>query len=130
MLKNKAARESVKAALQPLIDNNIVKDVYTAKPSGLSPEELPVISVYFDDGDIVERGISATETGALLTVEVLTKEITNVDDELDAIAQQALDVLNASLPAGFSLFNHVSFSYLRDPESALAALLNNFNCKF
>lgn len=131
MLKNKQARQALAAVLQPMKDNATVLEIYRSKPSGLvADEDLPCISIYFDDGDIVERGLSGSETAAQIIMEVLAKDINNVDDLLDNISEEALNLLKQSLPAGFTLLDHSGFSYLRDSESAMAAKIDTFNCKF
>lgn len=128
--KVKAFRQQIADALLPLQQSNVVKEIFTCKASGLDAQEhLPALQVYFDDGDI-EGDLSRRKINSPLKIEILLRDSFDIDDKLDDIGEQVEPIIAAlPLPVG-SYLDLQAFSYLRDPDSALGALVLTYDCKF
>lgn len=128
--KVKAFRQRIADALLPLMQSGVVKEIFTCKASGLDAQEhLPALQVYFDDGDI-EGDLSRSKINSPLKIEILLRDSFDIDDKLDDIGAQVEPII-AELPLPDGCFLALqAFGYLRDPDSALGALILTYDCKF
>ncbi|GBL02933.1 phage tail terminator protein [Glaciecola sp. KUL10] len=123
-----ATRQQIRLAVKRLIANR-VKTCFDFRPGQLHETELPVASIFFENGDTdrdyQEQGVT---TGRLL-IEINARTSGAIDIELDLmgslIESDIRSVVN--LDGLVHLIQRNGFQYDRDPESLDASLTLFFN---
>lgn len=127
--KTKAFRASVAALFTVLKDDGVIKEIFTCKASGLDAQEhLPALQVYFDGGD-VETDLSRSKVNSPLNIEILLRDSFEIDDKLDDIGALVEEIMQNAELNGF-FYQLQGFNYLRDPDTALGALVLTYESKF
>lgn len=111
-----------------------LKTVYSSKVMNLvADHHIPCVQVYFEDGTvdlIYLQGLE--ENDAILQVEIIASDATNVDDRLDEIAAVIEPALkeHSKLSGLVAQLTLKGFGYTRDDKTSLASLTLTYRVKF
>ena len=126
-----ATRQEIRAAIKTLLESDFVS-AFDYRPAQIFEEELPSVSIYFEDGeterDFDEIGI----TVGRLVIEVIARSVGNLDaalDEKGSIAELKIKQSNL-LNDLVEYISRTGFGYERDPESNSGSLSQTFTVHY
>ena len=126
-----ATRQAIRAAIKALVESDFAS-AFDYRPAQIFEEELPSVTIYFEDGDTERDFDDEGHTVGRLIIEVVARASGNLDAELDAKSSLAeKNITNSDQLSG--LVEHISrsgFTYERDPESNSGSLSQTFTVHY
>jgi hypothetical protein len=126
-----ATRQQIRAAIKTLLESEFTT-AFDYRPAQIFEEELPSVSIYFEDGeterDFDEIGI----TVGRLIIEIFARSAGNLDASLDekgSVAELKIKESN-NLDDLVEYISRTGFGYDRDPESNSGALSQTFTVHY
>jgi hypothetical protein len=118
-----ATRQSIRNSIKTLVESQFTS-AFDYRPAQVYEEELPSVSIAFEDGETEQDFNGEGVTEARLVVEIMDRSAGNLDAHLDVKASEVESLIKDSDLLG-NLVEYISrtgFTYERDPESNSGAL--------
>jgi hypothetical protein len=113
-----ATRQEIRNAIKILVESEF-NSSFDYRPAQVYEEELPSVSIAFEDGETERDFEGEGVTESRLVVDVMDRSAGNLDAHLDEKASEVERLINESnlLDDLVEYISRTGFAYERDPES-------------
>ncbi|VEL96996.1 minor tail protein U [Alteromonas sp. 76-1] len=121
-------REKIRAVCEPAG----FQKTFAYSPSQVFEDEIPALSVYFEDGETEYSFDNEGVTDGRVIVEIMLQEPGDLDAALDAKANQVQQYLREKpfLDGLIEGMNRTNFAYDRDGEASTGVLLLTYTIQY